>query len=152
MHLHQVRFQPEPGLTGTGAADDQHIFVSGGFGVFGAAVHGQALRLGQDYIVLEHRVNVRCDILLVAPPGAAVFHILPEFPGILAFDVNSQPQGSSTAQTHKKISRMEAGQWRLERSGKSIHDMQQLLGKTGASSQTICLSQLGRIQTNEQIR
>ena len=33
VHLHQVRFQPEAGLTGTGAADHQNIFVSGGLGV-----------------------------------------------------------------------------------------------------------------------
>ena len=67
VHLHQVRLQPEPGLNGTGVADDQHIFVSGGLGVFRAAVHGQALGFSQNHIVLEHRVDVGCDVLMGAP-------------------------------------------------------------------------------------
>ena len=67
VHLHQVRFQPEAGLAGTGATDHQHIFVSGGLGVLGAAVHGQALGFSQNHIVLEHRVDVGCDVLMGAP-------------------------------------------------------------------------------------
>ena len=67
VHLHQIRFEPEAGLTGTGAADHQHIFVSGGLGALGAAVHGQALGFGQNHIVLEHRVDVGCDVLMGAP-------------------------------------------------------------------------------------
>lgn len=65
VHLHQVRFQPEPGFTGT--ADHQHIFVSGGLGVLGATVHGQALGFGQNHIVLEYRVDIRCNILMGSP-------------------------------------------------------------------------------------
>ena len=67
VHLHQIRFEPEAGLAGTGAADHQHIFVSGGLGVLGAAVHGQALGFGQNHIVLEHRVDVGCNILTGSP-------------------------------------------------------------------------------------
>ena len=67
VHLHQVRFQPEPGLTGTGAANHQHIFVSGSLGVFGTAVHSQALGFRQNHIVLEHRVDVRSDVLMGSP-------------------------------------------------------------------------------------
>ena len=67
MHLHQVRFQPKSGLAGTGTADDKHIFVPGGLGVLGAAVHGQALGLGQNHVVLEHRVDVRRDVLMCSP-------------------------------------------------------------------------------------
>ena len=67
VHLHQVRFQPEPGLTGTGAADHQNIFVSGGLGVLGAAIHGQAFRFRQNHIVLEYRVDVGCNVLMGSP-------------------------------------------------------------------------------------
>ena len=74
VHLHQVRFQPEAGLAGTGATDHQHIFVSGGLGALGAAVHGQALGFGQNHIVLAHRVDVGCNILTGSPTGRAILH------------------------------------------------------------------------------
>src|SRR5699024_11067143 len=83
VHLHQVRFQPEAGLAGTGATDHQHIFVSGGLGVLGAAVHGQALGFSQNHIVLEHRVDVGCDVLMGAPAGAAILHTVPVLLGVL---------------------------------------------------------------------
>ena len=67
VHLHQVWLEPEAGLTGTGAANHQHIFVSGGLWVLGAAVHCQALRFRQNHIVLEHRVDVGCNILTGSP-------------------------------------------------------------------------------------
>ena len=67
VHLHQVRLQPEAGLAGAAAADDQHIFVSGCLWVLGAAVHGQAFRFRQNHIVLEHRVHIRSDVLRLAP-------------------------------------------------------------------------------------
>ena len=67
VHLHQVRLQPEAGLAGAGTADNQHIFVPGGPGVFGAAVHGQAFRLGQDHVVAEYRVNVGGNVLAGSP-------------------------------------------------------------------------------------
>ena len=67
VHLHQVGFQPESGLTGTGAANHQYIFVSGSLGVLGATVHGQALRFRQNHIVLEYRVDVGCNVLMGSP-------------------------------------------------------------------------------------
>ena len=66
VHLHQIRFEPEAGLTGTGAADHQHIFVSGGLGALGVAVHGQALGFGQNHIVLEHRVDVGLSLIHIS--------------------------------------------------------------------------------------
>ena len=36
VHLHEVGFQKEAGLTGTGAADHKHILVSGVLRVFGS--------------------------------------------------------------------------------------------------------------------
>ena len=67
MHLHQVGFQPEAGLTGTGAANHQHIFVSGGLWVLGAAVHGQAFGLGQQDVVFKLGVDVGGNVLGGAP-------------------------------------------------------------------------------------
>ena len=67
VHLHQIWFEPEAGLTGTGAADHQHIFVSGGLWVLGAAVHGQAFGFCENDIVLEHRVDVGSNILTGSP-------------------------------------------------------------------------------------
>ena len=67
VHLHQIRLQPEAGLAGTAAADDQHVFIAGILGVLGATGHGEALGLGQDDVVLEHRVDVGGNILMGAP-------------------------------------------------------------------------------------
>ena len=35
VHLHQIRLEPEAGLAGTAAADDQHVLVAGILGVLG---------------------------------------------------------------------------------------------------------------------
>ena len=67
VHLHQIRFEPESGFTGTGAADHKHIFVSGGLWVFWSAVHGQAFGFCENDIVLEHRVDVGSNILTGSP-------------------------------------------------------------------------------------
>ena len=67
VHLHQIRLEPEAGLAGTAAADDQHVLVAGILGVLGAAGHGKALGLGQNDVILEHRVDVGGNILMGAP-------------------------------------------------------------------------------------
>ena len=94
----RVGFQPESGLTGTGAANHQYIFVSGSLGVLEAAVHGQALRFRQNHIVLEYRGDVGCNVLMGSPPGGTVFHAVPVLLGVLAFQVHSQPQAAAAAQ------------------------------------------------------
>ena len=75
VHLHQIRFEPEAGLTGTGTADHQHIFIARRFRVLGAAVHGQALRFRQNHIVLEYRLHIRGNVLMGSPECASVFCI-----------------------------------------------------------------------------
>ena len=67
MALHEVGLEPKSGLAGAGAADDKHILVPRRLGVFGAAGHHQAFRLGQDHVVLENRVDIRPDVLRCAP-------------------------------------------------------------------------------------
>ena len=79
--MHQVGFQPERGLTGTGAADDKHILITGGFGICGPVVHGQTFRLGENDVVGKHRVNVGLDVLRCTPPGGTVFHVFAELLG-----------------------------------------------------------------------
>ena len=101
VHLHQVRLQPEPGLTGTGAADHQHIFISRRFRVLGAAVHGQALRFRQNHIVLEYRVHIRGNVLMGSPAGGTILHAVAVFLRIFAFQIHRQPQTSATAQAHQ---------------------------------------------------
>ena len=67
MHLHQIGLEPEPGLAAARTADDQHVLVAGILGVLGAAGHGEALGLGQNDVVLEHRVDVGGNIVVGAP-------------------------------------------------------------------------------------
>ena len=115
VHLHQVGFQPESGLTGTGAANHQYIFVSGSFGVLGAAVHGQALRFRQNHIVLKYRINVRCNILTSSPAGRTIFQTMSIFLGVLAFKIHRQPQTNTAAQPYQQVQWMQAWPETLQR-------------------------------------
>ena len=63
MELEQLGLNEEPRLTGTGAADDQHVFVPGRLGVFGTPGHGKPFRLGQQDIVFKLGVDVGRNIL-----------------------------------------------------------------------------------------
>ena len=115
VHLHQIRFEPEAGLTGTGAANHQYIFVSGSLGVLGAAVHGQALRFRQNHIVLKYRINVRCNILMGSPAGRTIFQTMSIFLGVFTFEVHRQTQTSTATQPHQQIQRVKAGPETLQR-------------------------------------
>ena len=53
VHLKEVRFQPEPGLTGTGAADNQDVLVPRCCRILGTVAHGQSLRCRQDHVERE---------------------------------------------------------------------------------------------------
>src|SRR5699024_1720955 len=92
VHLHQIGLEPEPGLAGTAAADDQHVLVAGILGVLGAAGHGEAFGLGQNDVILEHRVHVGGNIVVGAPSGRTVLHVVAVFLGVFAFQVHRQPQ------------------------------------------------------------
>ena len=115
VHLHQIRFEPEAGLTGTGAANHQYIFVSGSLGVLGAAVHGQALRFRQNHIVLKYRINVRCNILTGSPAGRTIFQTMSIFLGVLAFKIHRQPQTNTAAQPYQQVQWMQAWPETLQR-------------------------------------
>ena len=72
---------PEPPMTNT-------FLFRDGLGVFGAVVHGEAFRLGQENVVIKHRVDVRGDIFGAAPTGTAVFYAFAVFLGVLALAVH----------------------------------------------------------------
>lgn len=67
MALHKIRLDEKARLAAAGAAYHQHIFVSGRSGVFGAVVHGQTFRLGQENILGEHRVDIGRDVFGRSP-------------------------------------------------------------------------------------
>ena len=107
--MHEIGFKPETGFTGTGATNYQHIFIPCRFRVFRAAAHGQAFGFGQNHIVLEYRVNVGRDVLMGAPAGGAILHTVPVLLGVLALEIDRQPQASTAAQPHQQIHRVQAG-------------------------------------------
>ncbi len=110
VELHELRLHKEPRLTGTGAADDQHVFIPGRLGVFGAAVHRQPLRLGQDDVVPEVRVHIGLDVLRCSPAGGAVFRVFAELLGVLAPDIHNHPHDDRSGDTDEQVNRVEAGQ------------------------------------------
>ena len=67
MKLQQVRLNPEPGFTGTGAADNQNILVSGIGRILWAVAHHQSFCLCEDHIVLKDRIDERLDVLRATP-------------------------------------------------------------------------------------
>ena len=87
----------------------------------------------------------------ITPAGRTVFHVLAVLLGVLALEVNSQPQGSPAAEAHQQVNRVKAGERRLKGGGKSIHQAQQLGRSVHARSQPPCLTQLGGIQADQQI-
>ena len=89
--MQQIRLDKEPCLTAAGAADYQHIFVSGILGVRRAVGHHQAFCFGQDDIVLELWSHKWLYILRSAPPGRAVLHAVPVFLGVFASQVYGKP-------------------------------------------------------------
>ena len=151
VHLHQVRFQPEAGLAGAGTADHQHIFVSGGLGVLGTAVHGQALGFCQDDVILEHRVDVRGNIVMGAPTGAAVLHIVAVFLGVLGFQIHRQPQASAAAQAHSQVQRVQTGPETLQCSGQDREQGKKFLGSICPHSQPPRFPEVGGEQAQQDI-
>ena len=67
MQLQQVWLNPEPGFTGTGAADDQYILVSGIGRILRTVAHHQPLCLCEDHIILKDRIDEGLDVLRPTP-------------------------------------------------------------------------------------
>ena len=150
--MHEVGLQPKASLAAAGTAHDQHVFVPGRFGVLGAAVHCQALRLGEDDVVLELRGYIGGDILSVAPTGCTVLRPLPVLLGILAFHVDGKAQTHAAGDAHQQIDRMKAGSGALKRQHQPVHDSQKFIRQTDAGGQPPRLSQFGGAETQDSIR
>ena len=65
--LHEVRFEPEPGLARAGRADDAGVEVAGVGRIFGPGVDGEQLRPGENDIVFKLGIDKGLDVLFVAP-------------------------------------------------------------------------------------
>ena len=94
--MHQVGLEPEAGFAGTGAADDQHILISGVLGILGPVTHHQTFRLREYDVVFKHRIDKGLDVLCRSPAGGTVLNVLAVFLGVLAFHIDRQPQGCTT--------------------------------------------------------
>ena len=151
VHLHQIWFEPETGLTGTGAADHQHIFVSGGLWVLGAAVHGQAFGFCENDIVLEHRVDVGSNILTGSPTGRAILHAVTVLLGVFTFEIHRQTQASTAAQPHQQIQRVQAGPETLQRPRQDSKQGKEFLRSICPLSQSPCLPEVGSKQPHQEI-
>ena len=80
-----------------------------------STTHHQPFGLCEDDVVLEYRVNKRFDVLLVAPPGRAIFLALPILLRVLPFEVNHCFQRRCTYQTHHQVERMKTGQAKVHK-------------------------------------
>ena len=67
MALHKIRLDEKARLAAAGTADDQHIFVAGIRRIFRATRHHEPFRLGQDDVVLKHRVDIGRDVFRRSP-------------------------------------------------------------------------------------
>mgnify|MGYP002109329490 CR=1 FL=1 len=127
MHLHQIGFDEKAGFAAAGAAYHQHVFVPRRLGVFGTVGHHEPLGLGENDVVLKLRIDVRGDILGLAPTGRAVFQIFAEFLCVLALDVHDKTNEQGGRNAHAQVDGVEAGQRRPERGGKALHEVQRIL-------------------------
>ena len=62
MALHKVGLKPESRFAAAGASNDEHVLITRRLRVFGSVVHGQALRLREDDVVLEVGINIRRNV------------------------------------------------------------------------------------------
>ena len=109
-HLHQVGLDVKSCLTAATAADHDDVFVPSILRMLWSTTHHQPFGLCEDDVVLEYRVNKRFDVLLVAPPGRAIFLALPILLRVLPFEVDHGLQHRCTYQTHHQVERMKTRQ------------------------------------------
>ena len=107
--MHEIWLNEKPRLAAAGAAHHQHVFVPRRLGVFGTVGHHEPLGLGENDVVLKLRIDVRGDILGLAPTGRAVFQILAEFLGVFALDVHDKTDEQGGCNAHAQVDGVEAG-------------------------------------------
>ena len=109
-HLHQVGLDVKSGLTTAAAANHNDVFIAGVLRMLWSTTHHQPFGLCEYDVVLEYRVNKRFDVLLVAPPGRAVFLALPILLSVFPFEVDYCFQRSCADQPHHQVERMKTRQ------------------------------------------
>ena len=67
VRLEQLGREPETGFAGAGRADDTGVEVAGVGRIFGPGVHGEDLRLCQNDVVLNLRIDKGLDVFFGAP-------------------------------------------------------------------------------------
>ena len=152
VELHEIWLEEKPGLTGTGAADDEHILISRVSRVFGAIRHHQAFGLREDDIVLKDRIDKWGNVFGFAPSGRAVFLILTILLCVFAFDIDNKADDGGSGDTDTQIDRMETWHDVLKCHGHSVYDVNRLGGKVKARSKPCGLSELCRQQRDKHIR
>ena len=150
--MHEVGLHIETGLAAAGAADHQHIFVPGRFGVFGPPGHGQAFGLGQQDVVFKLGVDVRGNVLGGAPSGRAVFFALAVLLGVFALAVHDEPDSYRANDAYAQVKRVQAGQRVCKGSRDTICQVKQLCRSIHARRQTVRLSAFGEQAHEQQIR
>ena len=150
--MHEIGLDEKACFAAAGAADDQHVFIPCRPRIFGAIVHGQALGLCEDDVILEYRVDIRRDVLMRAPAGAAVLHILAKLLGILAFDVDRQPERGGDQEADQQIGGVEARKQALKGQPEAIQNMQCLLREIHSRCQPRRLPAFGSQQGEQKIR
>ena len=109
-HLHEVRLDVESRLATAAAADHNDVLIAGVLRMLWSTTHHQPFGLCEDDVVLEYRVNKRFDVLLVAPPGRAIFLALPILLRVLPFEVDYCFQRSCADQPYHQVERVKTGQ------------------------------------------
>ena len=90
-HLHKLRFYIKSSLTATRSTYHYNILVSGVLRFLWSTVHGQTFRLCQQNIILKNRINKRCYILFISPPGRTIFLPLAKLLSILSLEIYHCP-------------------------------------------------------------
>ena len=95
MALHQVWQHKKARFTGTGAADHQHIFISGVFRILGPVGHHQPFCGSQNDVVPGIRVHERGYIFVVSPSCRPILHVFPKLLCVLALDTHGYTEQDS---------------------------------------------------------
>ncbi len=142
VELKQVRFDPEPGLTGAGTAHDQNVFVPGVGRILRPVAHHQPLRFGKDNVVFKDRIHERFDVFGTAPPCGAILEVVFKIFGILPFQIDRQPESYPAGKTHRQIRRMKTRQRVAECRPDRIKERQQLLRTVFSLCQPPCFAEV----------
>ena len=102
-HLHQIRFYIKASFSGTRSANHNHVLVPCKFRILWSAIHGQPFSHGKKNIVLEYRVDKRCNVFCSPPSCRTILHSLPELLGIFSFQVDHELHSHGSGQPNQQF-------------------------------------------------